>query len=51
VYYSITSASNKVVIYLFEKAGLSSYIMGCGIGSENVQECSFMHKFVLLTIL
>ena len=39
------------MIYLFEMAGLGSYIRGWGIGSKNVQECSFMHKFVLLMIL
>ena len=38
------------MIYLFEMAGLGSYIRGWGIGSKNVQECSFMHKFVQLTI-
>jgi hypothetical protein len=49
--FSIASALNKVVIHVFRMAGLSSYIRGIGIGSKNVQECSFMHKFVLLTIL
>ena len=34
------------MIYLFEMAGFSSYIMGCGIGSKKVQECSFMHTIL-----
>ena len=41
VYYVFNKCIKQSMIYL---AGLCSYIRGCGIGSKNVQECSFMHK-------
>ena len=44
MYYVFNNKCIKQSCVVFEIAGLSSYIRGCGNCSKNVQECSFMHK-------